>query len=172
MTYDRYGNRKQQSISSGCVAPMTCPTNSITIDLATNRITGSPYDANGNMTNDGSNTLAYETIPINHDYIGGQSIQGQANNTGPDPTALVPRNPSITINDNGAFFTRGLVAPNGMRSGTPLNQGSTLLHELGHATGVLLQDGAGAPNAIANQATNEAALKQHCAKTLASLPNN
>jgi hypothetical protein len=60
MTYDRYGNRKQQSISSGCVAPMTCPTNSVTIDPATNRIVGSPYDANGNMTNDGSNTLSYD----------------------------------------------------------------------------------------------------------------
>jgi len=28
-TYDRYGNRSAQSISSGCVAPMTCPTNSL-----------------------------------------------------------------------------------------------------------------------------------------------
>jgi RHS repeat-associated protein len=111
------------------------------------------------------------TISINHDYIGGQSIQAQTNNAGPDPTALVPRNPSITINDNGAFFTKGLVASDGTRSGTPLLQGSTLLHELGHATGVLLQDGQGIPNAISNQATNTAALKQHCAKTLASLPN-
>jgi hypothetical protein len=54
---------------------------------------------------------------------------------------------------------------------TLLLQGSTLLHELRHATGVLLQDGEGVPNAISNQATNEAALEQHCAKTLASLPN-
>ena len=63
MTYDRYGNRTAQSIVSGtCVAPMTCPTNSVTVSAATNQITGSPYayDANGNMTNDGVNTLAYD----------------------------------------------------------------------------------------------------------------
>jgi RHS repeat-associated protein len=61
-TYDRYGNRSAQSISAGCVAPMTCPTNSVTIDVTKNRITGSPYayDASGNMTNDGFNTLTYD----------------------------------------------------------------------------------------------------------------
>jgi len=61
-TYDRFGNRTNQAILSGCVAPMTCPTNPVTVDAATNRITGAPYayDANGNMTNDGSNTLAYD----------------------------------------------------------------------------------------------------------------
>ena len=61
-TYDRYANRSSQSIYSGCVAPMSCPTNSITIDATTNRISGSPYayDANGNMTNDGLNTLTYD----------------------------------------------------------------------------------------------------------------
>ncbi len=60
-TYDRYGNRSAQSISSGCTG-ITCPTNSVTPDTATNRISGSPYsyDANGNMTNDGSNTLVYD----------------------------------------------------------------------------------------------------------------
>jgi RHS repeat-associated protein len=62
MTYDRYGNRYQQNISSGCVAPMTCPTSSVTVNPANNRISGSPYayDANGNMTNDALNTLAYD----------------------------------------------------------------------------------------------------------------
>jgi RHS repeat-associated protein len=60
--YDRYGNRTGQSIASGCVSPMTCPTNSVTIDATTNRLSGTPYtyDANGNMTNDGSNTLTYD----------------------------------------------------------------------------------------------------------------
>jgi len=59
-TFDRYGNRKTQSISSGCVAPMTCPTNSLIPDPTTNRVCSSPYacDANGNLTNDGQNTLA------------------------------------------------------------------------------------------------------------------
>ena len=61
-TYDRYGNRTAQSISSGCQAPMVCPTNSVTIDAGTNRITDAPYayDANGNMTNDGANSLTYD----------------------------------------------------------------------------------------------------------------
>ena len=61
-SYDRYGNRTNQAILSGCVAPMTCPTNTVTVDTATNRINQSPYayDPNGNMTNDGSNTLAYD----------------------------------------------------------------------------------------------------------------
>jgi RHS repeat-associated protein len=65
-TYDRYGNRTVQSIHSGCVAPMTCPTNSVTVSPSTNQITTSPscspycYDLSGNMTNDGSNTFVYD----------------------------------------------------------------------------------------------------------------
>jgi RHS repeat-associated protein len=58
-TYDRFGNRTTQSISAGCVAPMTCPTNSVAVSTATNRITtsGYGYDTNGNMTNDGMNSI-------------------------------------------------------------------------------------------------------------------
>jgi RHS repeat-associated protein len=48
-TYDRYGNRSAQSIYSGCVPPMTCPTNSVTPDTATNRVSGDCYDSNGNL---------------------------------------------------------------------------------------------------------------------------
>jgi RHS repeat-associated protein len=61
-SYDRYGNRTQQSILSGCQSPMTCPTNSVSVDAATNRLTGSPYtyDENGNMLHDGLNTLGYD----------------------------------------------------------------------------------------------------------------
>ena len=60
-TYDRYGNRSAQSISSGC-SGITCPTNSVSVSATTNRITGSPfsYDAGGNMTNDALNTLTYD----------------------------------------------------------------------------------------------------------------
>src|SRR5229473_1915688 len=58
-SYDRYGNRSAQSIYSGC-SGVACPTNSVTPDTATNRISGYSYDANGNMTNDGSNTLVYD----------------------------------------------------------------------------------------------------------------
>lgn len=62
-TYDRYGNRTAQSIASGCTG-ISCPTNSVSVSATTNRITGSPYayDSNGNMTNDGSNTLVYDAV--------------------------------------------------------------------------------------------------------------
>ena len=60
-TYDRYGNRTAQSIASGCTG-LTCPTSSVTVSATTNQLTGSPYtyDANGNMTNDGVNTMTYD----------------------------------------------------------------------------------------------------------------
>jgi RHS repeat-associated protein len=60
-TYDRYGNRSAQSIASGCTG-ITCPTNSVTVSATTNQITGSPYayDASGDMTDDGVNTLTYD----------------------------------------------------------------------------------------------------------------
>jgi RHS repeat-associated protein len=50
-SYDRYGNRSGQSAISGkgCVAPMTCPQTSVTIDQTTNRISGDCYDADGNL---------------------------------------------------------------------------------------------------------------------------
>lgn len=56
-SYDRYGNRLSQSATFD--GP---PTNSVSVDATTNRVntTGYAYDANGNMTNDGSNTLAYD----------------------------------------------------------------------------------------------------------------
>lgn len=61
-SYDRYGNRTAQSISSGCVSPMTCPTNSESVNSSTNHLTGSniTYDLSGNMTNDALNTLTYD----------------------------------------------------------------------------------------------------------------
>ncbi len=56
-TYDRYGNRTAQSVTAG-----SGPSNAVNVSAATNRITdpGYSYDANGNMTNDGLNTLTYE----------------------------------------------------------------------------------------------------------------
>jgi RHS repeat-associated protein len=56
-TYDRYGNRTLQDVTAG-----TGPLNSVSVSSTTNRLTGSPYtyDSNGNMTNDGSNTLVYD----------------------------------------------------------------------------------------------------------------
>jgi RHS repeat-associated protein len=62
-SYDRYGNRTAQSTitGQGCTG-ITCPTNSVAVSATTNRITsgGYAYDANGNMTNDGTNTLVYD----------------------------------------------------------------------------------------------------------------
>jgi len=60
-TYDRYANRTAQSIASGCTG-IGCPTNSVSVSASTNRITttGYGYDGGGNLTNDGSNTLAYD----------------------------------------------------------------------------------------------------------------
>lgn len=60
-SYDRYGNRLSQAISSGCTG-ITCPTNSVTISASNNNQLASPYtyDPSGNMTNDGNNTMTYD----------------------------------------------------------------------------------------------------------------
>lgn len=56
-SYDRYGNRTLQSVTAG-----SAPMNSVGIDATTNHInsSGYAYDTNGNMTNDGLNTLVYD----------------------------------------------------------------------------------------------------------------
>jgi RHS repeat-associated protein len=56
-TYDRYGNRTNQTVTAG-----TVPSNSVVVNPATNRITtsGYSYDADGDMTSDGSNSLTYD----------------------------------------------------------------------------------------------------------------
>jgi RHS repeat-associated protein len=56
-TYDRFGNRKQQTVTAG-----TGPSNSVAPSTTTNRITdpGYSYDAAGNMTSDAVNTLVYD----------------------------------------------------------------------------------------------------------------
>ena len=56
-TYDRYGNRTAQSVTNG-----SGPSNAVTVSATTNRITdpGYSYDANGNMTADGLNSLTYD----------------------------------------------------------------------------------------------------------------
>ncbi|MGH7463487.1 MAG: hypothetical protein ACREMA_20960, partial [Longimicrobiales bacterium] len=56
-SYDRYGNRKQQSVTAG-----SGPSSSLNISTTNNRITdtGYSYDLAGNMTADGLNTLAYD----------------------------------------------------------------------------------------------------------------
>ncbi|MFZ0819431.1 MAG: hypothetical protein WAM91_05135, partial [Candidatus Acidiferrales bacterium] len=60
-TYDRYGNRWAQDITAGCLG-WDCPSPSHTVSSATNQFidTGLSYDANGNMLNDGYNTMVYD----------------------------------------------------------------------------------------------------------------
>ena len=56
-TYDRYGNRTAQTVTAG-----TAYSNVVAVSATTNQITtsGYSYDASGNMTSDGYNTLAYD----------------------------------------------------------------------------------------------------------------
>ncbi len=55
--YDRYGNRSDQNQTFG-----SPPMNHVILDPTHNRVSGAPYayDATGNMTNDGVNTLVYD----------------------------------------------------------------------------------------------------------------
>ena len=56
-TYDRYGNRTAQTVTAG-----SAPSDSLTVSTTTNRVTGTgfSYDAGGNMTQDGLNTMTYD----------------------------------------------------------------------------------------------------------------
>jgi RHS repeat-associated protein len=58
-TYDQYGNRTQQIVTAGSAPGNPSP---LTINASTNHITSSGYgyDAAGNMTSDGNNTLTYD----------------------------------------------------------------------------------------------------------------
>jgi RHS repeat-associated protein len=55
--YDRYGNRLNQTVTAGSGYQ-----GSVTVAAATNHVTtsGYAYDPNGNMTNDGTNTMVYD----------------------------------------------------------------------------------------------------------------
>jgi len=55
--YDQYGNRLSQTVTAG-----SGPSNSISVNPATNRINTAPYayDASGNLTNDALNALTYD----------------------------------------------------------------------------------------------------------------
>jgi RHS repeat-associated protein len=58
-TYDRLGNRKQQTLTGGNL-PGGIGQPNFTIDEATNRINGFSYDPAGNLTGDGVFTYAYD----------------------------------------------------------------------------------------------------------------
>lgn len=106
-----------------------------------------------------------KTIPISHADIGPNELQAVTDLvSSPNPTIHVPTSASITINDNGWFFSGGATI-GGLETGTPRFQGETLLHELGHATGVLLPD----QTSSRNESINVAAIKRNCAKALNGL---
>jgi len=54
--YDRFGNRRNQNLIAGAQGYQSL----LNIDPNTNRITGSAYDAAGNMTGDGNHTYAFD----------------------------------------------------------------------------------------------------------------
>jgi len=56
LTYDRYGNRWAESVSSSGPVPNT----SFSFNAGTNQITGFTYDAVGNLLNDGVHTYQYD----------------------------------------------------------------------------------------------------------------
>jgi RHS repeat-associated protein len=58
-SYDRLGNRKQQTLVGGNL-PNGIGQPNLMIDETTNRISGLGYDSAGNLTNDGTNAYAYD----------------------------------------------------------------------------------------------------------------
>ncbi|MGH9554494.1 MAG: RHS repeat domain-containing protein [Terriglobales bacterium] len=88
-TYDRYGNRTNQTVTAG-----SAPTNSLAISTTTNRITtaGYIYDANGNMTQEGSASYQYKydaenrlvtfnTTAATYTYVGAARVKKVAGST-------------------------------------------------------------------------------------------
>ena len=53
--YDGFGNKLSQTVTKG-----SAPAMSVTVDAATNRLVGSTYDANGNLTVGSGMTLTYD----------------------------------------------------------------------------------------------------------------
>ena len=90
------------------------------------------------------------------------------------PTPGVPTGYVININEAGPFFeTTGSTVfyPGGpdVANGSPRFQGFVLLHELGHVTGVLPDEGHPSNQAIEN--ANNAAIASHCKNAISSLSN-
>jgi RHS repeat-associated protein len=75
---------------------------------------------------------------------------------------------AITVNNQGGFFSSTFsggtitVGPKGLAGGTPKAQTLILLHELGHVTGILRDDGLSRKIAKAN----DKAIQEHCNQTI------
>jgi hypothetical protein len=94
------------------------------------------------------------------------------------PTPSVPTSVGITLNTNGFALMPGVgqIAYNnaqgglvntGINSGSPRALGFALLHELGHATGVLAPD----LNNSAAEDLNQSLVAANCDKTIKTLSN-
>jgi hypothetical protein len=109
---------------------------------------------------DALNTL--KNISITPGDLGYYRFTAETFNGNQTPDGKPPTNPYIVVNNQGFFFT----SPNAIGF-----QGGTLLHELGHTTGVLLSGNV--PNdpglTMRNQAHNDQALQANCADALKSL---
>jgi len=87
-SYDRYGNRLSQTPTGGTAS---MPSNSVTIDPTTNRITTAGYDADGDMTSDGINNYTFDAENrITH-------VNGTANTYAYDGAGL-------RVNRNGNYY--------------------------------------------------------------------
>ncbi len=121
-SYDRYGNRTAQSISSGCTG-IACPTSSLSVSSTTNRITDSwaVYDANGNMTNDGSNTLGYDA---ENNMVGAANWVYIVDSAGLRPRKCTPNCTNPTSNTVYVFLGSQVIAEydNGATVGSPTRE--------------------------------------------------
>ena len=109
--------------------------------------------------------------------VGGQTTNIQY--PSPDsPNPGVPVSFQITVNSEGFGLTpsvgqvayqnsQGTLVNTGINSGSPRALGFVLLHELGHATGVLPPDA----NSAANENSNNSQVANNCKKTLQGLSN-
>jgi RHS repeat-associated protein len=70
-TYDRYGNRTEQISTKG-----SPPTNSLSVNITTNRVNGWGHDLTGNVQTDGRNSYSYDAENRVLSINGGASTYG------------------------------------------------------------------------------------------------
>ncbi len=146
--YDRYGNRPNQNVRAG-----SPPGPQLTIDPATNRVTGTgySYDADGNMTADGLNSLAYDAenrvVSMNggantYSYDGsGLRVKKQAGST--TTVYLFSGTKVIAEYENGAALgapTREYIY-SGVQMLAKIEGGTTTYYHADHLSARLMTDG-------------------------------
>ncbi|HYL17035.1 MAG TPA: RHS repeat-associated core domain-containing protein [Terriglobales bacterium] len=159
-TYDRYGNRLAQNVTAGSGVP----SNSVSVDPTTNRINsaGYGYDAGGNMTNDGLNTMVYDGenhvassaeagVTTNYTYDGNGLRLEKA--TGSNSTVYLFSGSKVVAEyDNGAAVaspSREYIYSGGRLLAT-IDSAGTKYHLSGHLSPHITTDASG--NVIGTQA--------------------